>query len=100
MAAAPYTNAHNSGLSVSVYVGRKYTGRNPFRKSAMNTAAPILDPNTRTTLVAPRFPEPCLRRSTPRNLPAMYADGIEPATQEMMTPKIGAIYAVFRRMMR
>src|SRR3981081_1216472 len=95
----PYTRAHSSGRSDSVYLGRKYTGRNPLRRSARNTTAPIFAPSTLTTFVAPRFPEPCFRRSTPRNFPARYADGTEPARYESRTPTIGDIYADFLRMM-
>ena len=34
------------------------------------------------TFVAPRLPEPCLRRSIPLDLPAMYAAGIDPRRYE------------------
>src|ERR1700748_329214 len=47
--------------------------------SNRKTASPILVPSTRMTFVAPRLPEPCLRRSTPLALPAMYAAGIDPS---------------------
>ena len=64
----------------TVYRGRRSTGNAPLATSSAKTTRPIFVPRTRMTFVAPRFPEPCLRRSIPRALPAMYAEGIDPAT--------------------
>src|SRR6476661_4887349 len=71
MAAMPQAIAHTTGSrGLTMRGGRKNTGSAPFNASARKTAMPIFHPRTLNTFVAPRFPEPCLRRSTPRSFPA------------------------------
>ena len=90
MAATPQAIAiHTWGAMGTVRGGRNTTGKAPFATSNANTTSPIFAPSTRMTFVAPRFPEPCLRRSMPRAFPAMYADGIEPATYAMAIATAG-----------
>src|SRR5262245_28031763 len=71
--------------------GNHATGSAPFAMSNAKTSRPILGPITRMTLVAPRLPDPCLRRSTPFDLPAMYAAGIDPSRYEAMIAAANSI---------
>ena len=58
----------------------KSTAAVPLKMSKKRTVVPIVFPRTRKAFVAPRFPEPCWRRSIPRMIfPKRYAVGIEPS---------------------
>src|SRR5690349_21841616 len=92
MAAIPQAIAIQTGEAGDVvHRGKNITGSVPFATSKAKTTNPIFAPRTRMTFVAPRFPEPCFRRSTPRALPARYADGMDPAAYESATARAGCI---------
>ncbi len=56
------------------------TGKNPLRKSKINTSTPHFNPTTLTTLVAPIFPEPNFLTSKPFTfLDIIKPKGTEPA---------------------
>ena len=64
---------HRSGSrALTMRGGSNSTGSAPFAASAKRRPRRRSSSRARgTTFVAPRLPEPCLRRSTPRSLPAM-----------------------------
>ena len=58
----------------------KITGKNPLRKSKINTSTPHFNPTTLATLVAPTFPEPNFLTSKPFTfLDIIKPKGTEPA---------------------
>src|SRR6185437_8097223 len=66
MATMPNASAHCAGAGLAIPRGRSHTGKAPLAVSNSSTASPAFQPSTRNTLVAPRLPEPCSRRSMPR----------------------------------
>src|SRR4051794_3852017 len=62
--------------------------------SNANTTTPMRGPRVRKTFVAPRFPEPCLRRSMPFHLPARYAAGIDPSAYAARSARTSDISAL------
>src|SRR6185369_6360447 len=78
----------------STYRQKNSTGIAPFTMSKAKTATPIRGPSTRNTFVAPRLPEPCLRRSTPFHLPARYAAGIDPSAYAATSARTSVMSAL------
>ena len=71
------TNANIATYLVSNIYLEKYTGRNPFKESSINTRIPAFLPTTLVTLVAPILPLPSFLTSFPKSLPTINPNGIE-----------------------
>src|SRR5688500_1146394 len=92
IAAIPYAIAQCCAGAASNSFGKSATGIAPFAVSRTSTASAIFPPSTRWTLVAPRLPLPCWRRSMPFAMrPAMYANGIDPSRYASGRPTAGCI---------
>src|SRR3989338_2661218 len=87
IAEAPIIRISNFEECATAVLSKIKTGKNPFRKSAKKTITPIFFPSTRQALVAPTFPLPCRRISTPFILLAIRAKGIEPQKKLVTKPE-------------
>ena len=84
----------------STHRGNKQHGNRALRHVERERREADLRSSTRMTFVAPRLPEPCLRRSMPFDLPAMYAAGIEPSEYEASSASISVMSLLRRIRMR